>query len=258
VAREQIAALKESIALSRDQIAALAGKGPDRGLLIRRPQLSTAPAAGAPAKLSAELLGRRPDVVALRWRAEATGRDIHVAKAQFYPNINLTALIGLQSLGFDKLLSAGSQVIGVGPAMSLPIFDGGKLRNNLAARTAEYDIAVEQYNQGLVEAVRDVVSQLTSINWLQERMQQQDLALRAAEEAYGLSMKRYRSGMGNYLQVLIAEGQVLAQKRAGIDLDTRALDLDLNLVRALGGGYQNPSSFTEDSLTSALQASDKK
>ncbi|WP_395399229.1 efflux transporter outer membrane subunit [Pseudoduganella sp. UC29_106] len=237
VAREQIAAAKESIALLQTQLAALTGAGPDRGLTISRPQLQAIKPAGLPSALPSELLARRPDVVAQRWRVETQLQDIKAARAQFYPSFNLAGLIGLQSLGFGKFLQGGSQVSALGAGLSLPIFDGGRLRSSLALRNADYDVAVEQYNQTLVDALRDVVSQLTSIQWLQERAAQQAEALATAKQAYDLAVRRYESGVGNYLQVLAAESQVLSQQRSQIDFDARAFDLDMNLVRALGGGY---------------------
>lgn len=237
VAREQIAAAQESVALLRTQLAALLGAGPDRGAAIARPQLQAVRPAGLPSSLPSELLARRPDVVAQRWRVEAQLQDIKAAKAQFYPSFNLAGLAGLQSLGFGKFLQGGSQVASLGGGLNLPIFDGGRLRNNLALRNADYDLAVEQYNQTLVDALRDVVSQLTSIQWLQERTAYQAEALATAQQGYELAVQRYQSGLGNYLQVLAAQNQVLAQQRTHIDFDARAFDLDMNLVRALGGGY---------------------
>jgi NodT family efflux transporter outer membrane factor (OMF) lipoprotein len=226
----------------RAQLAALLGAGPDRGAAIERPQLKLARPAAVPAMLPSVLLARRPDVVAQRWRVESLGRDIDAAKAQFYPSINLNGLIGLQSLGFSHLLQGGSMIAGAGAGLSLPIFDGGRLRGNLALRNADYDVAVEAYNQTLIEALRDVVSQLVSIEWLAERGTLQAQALETAQQAYDLSLRRYRSGVGNYLQVLASQIQVLQQQRAQIDLDTRAFDLDMQLARALGGGYSTPSS----------------
>ncbi|MYN03328.1 efflux transporter outer membrane subunit [Pseudoduganella sp. DS3] len=237
VAREQIAAAKEAVALLRTQLAALLGAGPDRGAAIARPQLQAVRPAGLPGSLPSELLARRPDVVAQRWRVEAQLQDIKAAQAQFYPSFNLAGLVGLQSLGFGKFLQGGSQLSALGGGLSLPIFDGGRLRHNLALRNADYDLAVEQYNQTLVDALRDVVSQLTSIQWLQERAAYQAEALATAQQGYALAVQRYQSGLGNYLQVLAAQNQVLAQQRARIDFDARAFDLDMNLVRALGGGY---------------------
>ena len=239
VARTDIAAADEAIALVRTQLAALLGAGPDRGIGIARPQLKAVRPATVPSMLPSELLARRPDVVAQRWRVESLRKDIDVAKAQFYPTINLNGLVGLQSLGFGKFLQGSSGIASAGAALSLPIFDGGRLRGNLALHDADYDLAVEGYNQTLVDALRDVVSQLVSIEWLAERNTLQAQALAAAQQAYDLSVQRYRSGVGNYLQVLAAQSQVLAQQRAQIDLDTRAFDLDMQLARALGGGYQN-------------------
>ncbi len=236
--RERIAALDESIALLGNQLAALQGKGPDAGLAIRRPLLAAVGAVNLPSNLPAQLIGRRPDVVADRWRVEAASQDITVAKVQFYPNISLNGLVGLQSLGFDQFLDAGSRVLGIGPAISLPIFDGGRLRGNLGVRQAGYDAAVEHYNATVITAVHDVVDQLVSLHWLQEQVQQQDQALQLSQRAYALAQARYRSGLANYLQVLSAETQVLAQKQLVIASQSRQRELRLNLIRALGGGYQ--------------------
>ncbi len=236
--RERIAAIHESIALIANQLAALQGKGPDAGLRIIRPQLAGVDPVSLPDKLPAELIGRRPDVVADRWRVEAASQDIKVARARFYPNISLNGLVGLQSLGFDNFLDAGSRVLGVGPAISLPIFDGGRLRGNLGVRQAGYDAAVEHYNATVIAAVHDVVDQLVSLHWLQQQVHEQDEALRLAQHAWDLAQARYRSGLANYLQVLSAESQVLAQKRLLIESQSRQRELRLNLVRALGGGCQ--------------------
>ena len=239
VAKGDIAATDEAIDLVRTQLAALLGAGPDRGTGIVRPQLKPVRPAGVPTVLPSELLARRPDVVAQRWRVESMSKDIDVAKAQFYPTINLNGLIGLQSLGFSKFLQAGSGIASAGTGLSLPIFDGGRLRSNLALHDADYDLAVEAYNQTLIDALRDVSSQLVSIQWLAQRSALQAEALATAQQSYELSLQRYRSGVGNYLQVLAAQIQVLAQQRSQIDLDTRAFELDMQLARALGGGYTN-------------------
>lgn len=251
LAREQMVATREALALGRYQIAALLGAGPDRGDSIARPVMRKSGPTTIPSQLPSELIARRPDLVAQRWRVEAAAQDIKVAKAQFLPSFNLGALIGLQSLGFDHLLNGASRVTGASSALSLPIFDGGRLRGTLAARDAEYDVAVEQYNQTLVDAIRDVVIQLTSIKALGEQAALQAEALAAAQQAHELSLGRYRAGVGNYLQVLSTEVQVLTLSRASIDLDARSLDLDINLVRALGGGYQIAPNLTSSNSLSA-------
>jgi len=239
--RERIARLEESIAIAKYRIAALVGAGPDRGLDIQRPAAQEV-AVGLPAKLPADLLGRRPDIVAQRLRVEAASAGIDAATAAFYPNISLAAFVGFQSIGLSKFIDSGSTIAGVGPALSLTIFEGGKLRGNLAAKNADYDIAVDQYNETLVEALQEVANQLASIRALDTRRRESTAALASSQEAYDLAVLRYKEGLGNYLQVLTAETQVLIQKSLAADLDARGLELSVNLVRALGGGYPGAES----------------
>jgi NodT family efflux transporter outer membrane factor (OMF) lipoprotein len=240
-ARQRIAQLEEDIALARNQLAALAGKGPDRGLAIERPRAQGQPVA-LPSVLPADLIGRRPDIVAQRWRVEAARRDVDSAKAQFYPNLNLTALVGVQTVSYGKLLSPDSRIPQADAALLLPIFDGGRLRGNLGARDADYDLAVEQYNQTVLDAVREVVDRLASLRSVDTQSAEAVAGLGAAEEAYGVAVARYRAGLGNYLQVLAAETQVLDQKNIKADLRYRELDLSIDLIRALGGGFEEAAS----------------
>jgi NodT family efflux transporter outer membrane factor (OMF) lipoprotein len=191
-----------------------------------------------PSNIPAELVGHRPDVVAQRWRVEASGHEIEVAKARFYPNVNLTAFVGLQSLAFSTFNDHSSRILGVSPAISLPIFEGGRLRGNLSAQNAAYDLAVENYNQTVVDALRDIADQLSSLRWLKERMAQQVDAVNTAQAASDLVNLRYGAGLATYLQVLATENATLAQKRQLVTLESRALSLQANLSRALGGGYR--------------------
>ncbi len=235
-ARARVVQAEESIALARNQLAALLGQGPDRGLAIARPALRVA-AVALPSNLPADLLGRRPDIAASRWRAEAAAREIAAAKAQFYPDVNLSALVGLQSVTLSKLLEAGSANPSLGAAIRLPILEGGRLRGQLAARDAEYDAAVEQYNQALSDALREVVDQLASMRSVQAQRGEADAALASAEEAYSLAVTRYKAGIGSLLQVLTAESAVLEQRSLRSELQSRELALSINLIRALGGGF---------------------
>jgi NodT family efflux transporter outer membrane factor (OMF) lipoprotein len=237
--RGQVAQIDEAIGSARNALAALLGAGPDRGLRIERPQLADAPAATAqlPAVLPLNLLGRRPDIVAARWRVEAAERDTDVAKAQFYPNVNLTAFVGTYSIGLDKITANGSDMYSIGPAIQLPIFAGGKLRANLKGKYAAYDSAVATYDQALTDALHEVADQLNALKWLEVRQREQRDALAVAHSAQDLATQRYRAGLGNYLSVLSAETLVSAQEQIGAELDARALDLQVNLIKALGGGF---------------------
>ncbi|HTV76958.1 MAG TPA: efflux transporter outer membrane subunit [Steroidobacteraceae bacterium] len=236
-AREQIDALEESATLTRHVLAALTGAGPDRALGIREPAAPLIAPPVLPSSVPAELLGHRPDLVAQRWRVEAASQGIREARAEFYPNVDLIAFIGLQNLGSTNFFSAANRQYGLAPAVSLPLFDAGKRRANLAAQDAQYDIAVEQYNQTVTEALREVVDALTSIDSLGRQRAEQRDALASAQEAYDLSVLRYREGVGNYLQVLSAESQLLNQRGLEAHLQARAFDLSVDLVQSLGGGY---------------------
>ena len=135
---------------------------------------------------------------------------------------------------------SGSQQWGVGPAIRLPIFEGGKLRASLRGKTADLDAAIESYNAAVIDAVRDVADQVTSAQSVLRQQVEQRSAQSAAEGAYQIALQRYGAGLGNYLNVLAAETAVLAQRRQAVDLDARALDTQVGVARALGGGYQPP------------------
>ena len=235
-AREQIAALDEEIALAKNRIAALIGDGPDRALAIGRPKVSQIAAFGLPANVAADLLGRRPDVAAARWRAEAASKRIGVAKAQFYPDVNLVALAGFQSLGLSKLFASGSDILQAGPAVTLPIFEGGALRANLTGAGADYAEAVAVYDGTVAQAFQQVADVAASERALTTRLDEARQALAANQDAFQTSSLRYRGGLSTYQSVLLAEDAMLQSRRTVADLQARAFALDVALVKALGGG----------------------
>lgn len=233
--RVDVAAATETVARARHAVAELSGQRPDATATLA-PALAPLRVQPLPAGLPADLLGRRADIVAQRWRVEAATQDVQVARAAFYPNVNLVAFAGLASLGLDRLLETGSRQYGIGPAVRLPIFDGGRLRANLGAKAAEVDIAVEQYNATLLRAFREVADEVATLQSLEAQQREQDAALAAAEAAFDLATQRYRAGLGNFLVVLTAESNVLAQRRQAAELKARHLLSEVALSRALGGG----------------------
>ncbi|MFN4176967.1 efflux transporter outer membrane subunit [Phenylobacterium sp.] len=238
-AQADLARAEEAVTLGRHRLAALLGAGPDRGLAIARPTLKGLGAAGAPADLAAELIGRRPDVRAARLRAEAAAGRIKVARAQFYPNVNLAAFYGLQSLNLADFTKAGSEIGGVGPAVSLPIFNGGRLRAGLRGAEADYDAVVAAYDDALVQALRETADALASRRALTARLERTQAAEAAAETAWTVARDRYRGGLATYLDVLTAEDALIAARRSAAQLDTQAFTHDVALVRALGGGFRS-------------------
>lgn len=229
--------LDEQIGRARHALAELTGQGP-QALDALVPTLAELRPAALPAALPAELIGRRADLVAQRWRVDAATHGVAQARAEFYPNVNLVGFVGLSSLGLDRFLQAGSRTYGIGPALSLPILDGGRLRAQLATRSAEADAAVDGYNAALLRALREVADEVTTLQTLERQQRAQDEATAAAEAAADLALQRYRAGLGNFLTVLTAQTNVLTQRRAAADLKARHLLGEAALARALGGGWQ--------------------
>jgi NodT family efflux transporter outer membrane factor (OMF) lipoprotein len=237
-ARQELASLDEELAIARNRLAALAGAGPDRGLSLKAPTANPQRSFGLPPNLAADLLGRRPDIQAARLRAEAAAKRIHVAKAGFYPDLNLTAFIGAQSLGLENLTKSGSDIGEGALALSLPIFQGGRLEGQYRGARAEYDAAVAAYDRTLIGALRETADAAASSRALDQRLAAAREALAAGEGAYRVARLRYEGGLSTYLDLLTAETQLILQRRAVAQLEARALSLDANLVRALGGGFR--------------------
>jgi len=237
-ARADIEATDEAIALTNNALAALVGAGPDRGLMITRPEIASLQPQGIPADASIDLIGRRPDIAASRARVEAAAQRIKEARAAFYPNINLSALIGLQAFGLGNLFSGGSQFGSVSPAVSLPLFHGGALQGQYRGRRGQYDEAVSLYDASVIEALKETADAVTSEKKLVTRLAESKSALADFEEAHSLARQRYEHGLATYLDVLSAEEGVVGARLTVAQLRARAFTLDVQLIRALGGGFK--------------------
>ena len=234
----QIEALHEQATLARRQIAVLAGQVPDT-LNTLAPRLTALALPAVPEVLGANLLGRRPDIVAARWRIEAATQGVSAARSEFYPNINLAAFVGLNALGLNRLFDASSRQVGIAPALRLPIFDGGRLRAQLGGRQAELDAVIAQYDAAVLDAVKQAGDGLASAASIARQQSLQAQSEAGADKAYRFAQERYGAGLGNYLVVLSTETQVLAQRRQAVALQARALDVRLALMNALGGGWSD-------------------
>jgi len=235
--RRQRVALDEQAALLRHQLAALSAQ-PANALAGLAPKMP-APLAlsAADDRLGLDLLGRRPDVVAARWRVEAATQKVGSARAQYYPNVNLMAFAGLNSLGLDNLVKGSSRQFGIGPSIHLPLFENGMLDAQLHGAAADTDAAVAAYNSALLEAVRDASDQLSTLTSVQGQQREQQELLANAESTLGIAESRYGAGLTNRLTVLNARFVVLQQQRQALDLRGLQLDGQVNLMRALGGGW---------------------
>ncbi|NOT86595.1 MAG: efflux transporter outer membrane subunit [Lysobacter sp.] len=242
-ATQQGEAAQQRIGLLRNAIAALLGQGPDRGLVIEAPSLLAVEAPALPSTLPSELLGHRPDVVAARWRVEAAARNIDAGKADFYPSLDLTAMAGLAAGRLSDLFTRDAGVALGGPALSLPIFDGPRLRGQLAGNNADYDLAVAHYDQTLVAAVREVADALQSARTLDKQIAAVAQARDAARKAWSLADSRYRAGLGTQLDVLAAQRPLLQLDQLSVALQAQRRTVAVDLAVAIGGGL-SPTSPT--------------
>ena len=251
--RANVAALDGSILTTRYQLAALIGAGPDRGLAIEPPTLGVGDEVRLPDNLPADLVSRRPDIVAARWRVDAITHEVKEAKAEFYPDINLSAAIGLDAFGFGRFLTAASRTASVGPAIHLPIFDAGELRAQLKGRYAEFDYAIASYNQTLVTALADVAMQLAQIRSSDAQIGDAQAAQQAAQSADQLAITQYKAGLTNQLTVLNADVTALNADQAVANLKMNRRDQQIALASALGGGYVDTSAEAGQRADSAEQ-----
>jgi NodT family efflux transporter outer membrane factor (OMF) lipoprotein len=244
VPEARVARLTVQAELDRDVhlLAALTGHGIDQYEEIQRPKLHADGTLSMPSALPIDLLARRPDVLACKLRVASARAGLAAAKADFYPNIDLSAFAGTQAIGIDNLFQGPAGVFGVGPALHLPVFDAGRLRAKYRADTAGIDIALADYNQVVLTAVRESSDQLSNIASLDSSLVEEQRSLDDAEEAFRLAGKRYKAGVSTYLTVLATETEVLAARRERIDLEWARASARVTLLIDVGGDFRPDSS----------------
>lgn len=233
----QLAEISGRMEATRFQLAALLGKGPDRGRSITRPVLASDAPVVLPDALPADLLSRRPDLVAARWRIDAASQGVRAKQADFYPNLNLAAAFGFDAFGFGRFLQFGSRQANIGPAINLPIFDAGALRAALRERYGICDEAVASYDKTLIQALSEVATQVAGIRSTDAQTRRARRAFDAAAKAYELAVVRYRAGLSTQLQVLSADLNQLEARQRLVDLGAIRRDQQFALIKALGGGF---------------------
>ena len=200
--------------------------------LEARPPLVTA---GIPSTL----LERRPDIAAAERRMIAANARIGVAKAAFFPAINLTGSAGYASNELSQLFEWDNHTWSLGPFISLPIFDAGRNRAQLAQAEAAWMEAVALYRQQILVAFREVEDALSDIRILGEQAEAQQRALDAARQAADLSGKRYRAGLVSYLEVVVSERTALATEFLANQVLEQRFQASVSLIKALGGGWES-------------------
>jgi NodT family efflux transporter outer membrane factor (OMF) lipoprotein len=237
-AEQQKAQADRDIDAARSALSVLLGQGPDRGLGIARPHMLESGLVVLPDQLNVNLLGRRADLVAARWQVEAASKDIKAAKTQFLPNVSLSAMAGFVAIGDStNALQLPARTYSVGPALSLPIFDGGQRRANLAGADARYDEAVARYNSLLIGAVNDVADLVSALNSVRTQIELEKRAKLDAQKSWQDAMTAYKGGVSGPLTPLTSRQQLLLADQRLASLESQQADLSIRMIDALGGGY---------------------
>jgi len=240
---KQAAAAQARADSEREALRALLGDDA-RALADLRPQALPKVAPHLPATLGIELLARRPDLQAARWRVEAALSRVEAARAAFYPDVNLKAWFGLDSLSLRDLLQAGSRTFYLGPTVSLPLFDSGRLEAGLGAANAQRDSMIADYNQAVVNAVRDVAQDGVMVQGLERQAAQQARMTQAAQALLDSAQRRFRQGLIDRADVLDAKLALLRQQQLGLQLHGNELQAEIALTQALGGGFRQAPAGT--------------
>ncbi|MDQ6648106.1 MAG: efflux transporter outer membrane subunit [Pseudomonadota bacterium] len=238
-AREMQVALEGSATIRLAALASLLGVGP-----TEHPNLQPRPLpsvdGGVPANVSLDLIARRPDIAASRWQVESALKKTDAARAEFFPDLSISAMAGLSSIDLGKLFTYGSRTFALTPALHLPIFNGGSLQASYGVSKAQLDAAVAQYNSTILTAAREVATQALTVKQIAARSQEQHAQLLADQQLLSSAQARVRQGVRDARESLLAKAQLLQQRDTATQLQAQMLSADLNLIKALGGGYHAP------------------
>lgn len=255
-ARQALVAIESSARIRQAALASLCGVSPAQ-LPTLAPRALPGVTTGLPDNVGVDLIARRPDIAASLWQVEAALRQTDVARAQFFPDISLSAMAGLSTIDLDKMFSSGSRVFGLTPALHLPIFTGGLLEANYGISKAQLDTAVAQYNGAVLNAARDVATQSLTADQIEGRRKEQAREIAANQQLLATAQSRVQRGVTDRRETLSAQAQLLQQQDNDVSLQAQALSTDISLIKALGGGYRAslPEQASSDRPSSPLNLS---
>lgn len=234
---EQAASLATQAGREREALRALVGAGSDAlGELAARPLPAGSPA--LPRQLGLELLARRPDLQAARWRVEASLGRVAAARAAFYPDLNLVGAFGLDAISIGKLLRTASRTMLVGSALELPLFDSGRLGAQLDLARSQRNELIAEYNQLVLDAVRDVAAEGATLQGIEQQAAAHAATRNASAALLATANARFARELADRATLLHAKLALLQQDDVGLQLQDTALQAQVALTTALGGGYR--------------------
>jgi len=218
-------------------LAALAGRGADYYATIGKTAIDLDKALPVPDALPVDLLGRRADILAARARIESADGLRRYARAQFFPSVNISAFVGLQAIGLGNLVDSGSRAYGGGPAIHLPIFEGGQLRAEYRGSVANIDSQIASYNDLVVRAVKECADALSAIATNTADAQQQRAVVGGLTQTVHLNEVRVRTGLANSLDLLASGDRLLQADQQSTDIAADGAIKRVQLLVAIGGSF---------------------
>lgn len=236
-AKKLLVGNEQEIELNKHLLNRLLGKGPDEPLCIDA-QLEPLPdKIVIPENLSLDLLARRPDLMAQIWRAQAWAYRVGAAIADFYPDVRLSAFVGLESVSWGKLLQSHSKTTEVKPAIHLPLFTAGAIRANVEAQTASFDAAVFDYNDLVLASVQEVADLLVIARTLFEQKKEQEQIVKATAGRYKITQIRQKAGLDSAFADYSLQTELANKQLEDLNLLYAEYVAVIKLIKALGGGY---------------------
>ena len=250
-ARSQAAQTLAQRALMEHAIAALLGVSASTFSI--EPRIVDVALPQIPSGVPTTLLQRRPDIAAAQRRMMAANANIGVARAAYFPTITLGAQSGFQSTGYSNWLSAPSSFWAIGPNALLSVFDGGLRRAQVAQARAEFDASAAYYRSTVVTAFQQVEDSLATLNHYHDAAAQERAAVGAAQRTLDFAMALYKQGATDYLTVVTSQTALLQTQIEALNLDTLQLSASVDLIRALGGGWQESTRAENDKMSDSKQ-----
>ncbi|ARG98146.1 efflux transporter outer membrane subunit [Legionella micdadei] len=236
-AKQLLSSINNELITNKHLINILAGRNPDTPLQFSSSLPSLPRSLVIPKTLSIDLIARRPDLMAQIWRAKALAYRTGAAKAEFYPDFNISGFIGLESTKWRKFLDITSGKAGITPAVHLPIFTAGAIAANVRATKAEFDAAIYAYNDLLLRSTQEVLDVLAFAQDVYEQKKEQVEIVNYAQQRYNLTYLRQQKGLDSDFELYIIEEEVIQRKLINVTLLYNQYLAAVKLIKALGGGY---------------------
>ncbi|MBY0529407.1 MAG: efflux transporter outer membrane subunit [Rhabdochlamydiaceae bacterium] len=238
-AEKLLFSVQEQIATTKHQLNVLAGRGPDEPLDIDPHLNEYCTALTLPDNLSLDLLSRRPDLMAQIWHVESLAHEVGAAKADFFPNVNLTALMGLESIFYRTLFEKQSKTGSLQPAIHLPIFTAGAIRANVRSKKAAFEEALFAYNNLILASSQEVADLLALVHSVFSQKKTQNVILSDALDRLELTELTLDKGLSTAFDLYAVQEEVILKELENVNLLYGQYLASIKLIKALGGGYQS-------------------